>query len=174
MPSTVKQSRASSRSDDKKRKRTDLERISPVNAEADGEPESRLLAEELQLNMESEDDEPQEPQGELRDGESSGESETFPELDTGSSDEEDEEVVEDEVDSEDGFSDLGNNEEKGGTQNEALPGVYPGPRSVISNITGYPKRVYPEIEPDYDSDSSTEDVCITKQSSKCFFDFLLF
>ena len=27
----------------------------------------------------------------------------------------------------------------------------------VSEITGVPKRVYPEIEPDYDSDSSTED-----------------
>jgi ribosome biogenesis protein ERB1 len=30
--------------------------------------------------------------------------------------------------------------------------------TVLSKITGRPKRVYPTIEPDYDSDSSTEDV----------------
>jgi ribosome biogenesis protein ERB1 len=30
--------------------------------------------------------------------------------------------------------------------------------TVISNITGRPKRVYPEIDPEYDSDSSTEEV----------------
>ncbi len=36
--------------------------------------------------------------------------------------------------------------------------VGPGGRTIISNITGRPKRVYPHIEPDYDSDSSTEEV----------------
>ncbi|KAH9045673.1 NUC169 domain-containing protein [Lactarius pseudohatsudake] len=30
-------------------------------------------------------------------------------------------------------------------------------KTVISDITGQPKKIYPEIEPDYDSDSSTED-----------------
>lgn len=35
-------------------------------------------------------------------------------------------------------------------------------KTVISKITGQPKQVYPPIEPDYDSDSSTEDVsCLT-------------
>lgn len=37
----------------------------------------------------------------------------------------------------------------------------PKGKTVISQITGRPKRVYPEIEPDYDSDSSTEDVWFT-------------
>jgi len=37
----------------------------------------------------------------------------------------------------------------------------PEGKTVLSNVTGRPKRVYPEIEPDYDSDSSTEDVCVT-------------
>ena len=32
------------------------------------------------------------------------------------------------------------------------------PKNVVSDITNQPKLVYPEIEPDYDSDSSTEDV----------------
>ncbi|KAF8897288.1 NUC169 domain-containing protein [Infundibulicybe gibba] len=35
--------------------------------------------------------------------------------------------------------------------------IFPEPKTVISDITGRPKRVYPEIEPEYDSDSSTED-----------------
>ncbi|KAJ7095181.1 NUC169 domain-containing protein [Mycena belliarum] len=35
--------------------------------------------------------------------------------------------------------------------------IFPKPKTIISDITGQPKRVYPEIEPDYDSDSSTED-----------------
>ena len=36
--------------------------------------------------------------------------------------------------------------------------VFPKAKTIVSDITGQPKRVYPEIEPDYDSDSSTEDV----------------
>jgi len=36
--------------------------------------------------------------------------------------------------------------------------IFPKAKTVISDITGQPKKVYPEIEPDYDSDSSTEDV----------------
>lgn len=36
--------------------------------------------------------------------------------------------------------------------------IYPKPKVVNSEITGKPKKVYPEIVPDYDSDSSTEDV----------------
>lgn len=35
--------------------------------------------------------------------------------------------------------------------------IFPKAKTVISDITGQPKKVYPEIEPDYDSDSSTED-----------------
>jgi ribosome biogenesis protein ERB1 len=35
----------------------------------------------------------------------------------------------------------------------------PKRKTVLSKITGRPKRVYPEIEPNYNSDSSTEDVC---------------
>lgn len=36
--------------------------------------------------------------------------------------------------------------------------VFPEANIVISNITGQPKRTYPEIDPVYDSDSSTEEV----------------
>ena len=36
--------------------------------------------------------------------------------------------------------------------------IFPKSKTVISDITGELKKVYPEIEPDYDSDSSTEDV----------------
>lgn len=35
---------------------------------------------------------------------------------------------------------------------------FPVATTVVSDITGQPKRIYPEIEPDYDSDSSTEEV----------------
>jgi ribosome biogenesis protein ERB1 len=37
--------------------------------------------------------------------------------------------------------------------------LFPEADVVISNITGQPKRTYPEIDPVYDSDSSTEEVC---------------
>lgn len=44
----------------------------------------------------------------------------------------------------------------------------PKGKTVLSKVTGRPKRVYPEIEPDYDSDSSTEEACgllfITRQN----------
>jgi len=36
--------------------------------------------------------------------------------------------------------------------------IFPKAKTVVSNITKQPKLVYPEIDPDYDSDSSTEDV----------------
>jgi ribosome biogenesis protein ERB1 len=36
--------------------------------------------------------------------------------------------------------------------------LFSKPKNVVSDITNQPKLVYPEIEPDYDSDSSTEDV----------------
>ena len=36
--------------------------------------------------------------------------------------------------------------------------IFPRPKTITSDITGRPKRVYPPIEPDYDSDSSTEEV----------------
>jgi ribosome biogenesis protein ERB1 len=36
--------------------------------------------------------------------------------------------------------------------------IFPKSKTIISDITGQPKTIYPEIEPDYDSDSSTEDV----------------
>jgi ribosome biogenesis protein ERB1 len=38
--------------------------------------------------------------------------------------------------------------------------LFPNPKIVISDVTNQPKRVYPEIEADYDSDSSTEDVSV--------------
>jgi ribosome biogenesis protein ERB1 len=42
--------------------------------------------------------------------------------------------------------------------------IFPRAKTIISDITGQPKKVYPEIEPDYDSDSSTEDVRVTPMS----------
>jgi ribosome biogenesis protein ERB1 len=42
--------------------------------------------------------------------------------------------------------------------------IFPRAKTIISDITGQPKKVYPEIEPDYDSDSSTEDVRVIPMS----------
>ncbi|KAG8932214.1 Ribosome biogenesis protein erb1 [Tulasnella sp. 418] len=71
--------------------------------------------------------------------------------------EEDEEEGESAPTSEDD-ADLGPDVDKKQLPSEApLPGVYPKPKIIKSDITGKPKRVYPEIEPEYDSDSSTED-----------------
>lgn len=93
-------------------------------------------------------------EGDNEDEDSNDEVDEFPELDSQSDSEEydSEELDEDEEDEEeDGSSaDDGSDDE---------PGIFPKAKTVVSEITGHPKRVYPEIEPDYDSDSSTEDVC---------------
>jgi ribosome biogenesis protein ERB1 len=71
-----------------------------------------------------------------------GEMDEFPELYTDDSEESSE--AEQEEDSE-------------GTEDDSKNTQKPG-ELVVSSITGRLKRVYPEIEPEYDSDSSTEDV----------------
>lgn len=71
-----------------------------------------------------------------------GELDEFPEIDLGSSDEESFEETDDE-----------------GEEDDEPSSPKPNGELVVSSITGRPKRVYPEIEPEYDSDSSTEDVC---------------
>ena len=85
-----------------------------------------------------------------------GEVEPFPELDSGSSDtssdKEEGEGGEQEGDEHD--TDDTELDEQDGTNKELLLNG----KTVISNITGRPKRVYPEIDPEYDSDSSTEEV----------------
>lgn len=105
--------------------------------------------------------------------------EDFPEIDADSSGED----VEDEESSEDGNEededDTGEEDVAGesgqakeepdhlygesaligeGLEWERKPGSYPEPKIIKSAITGEPKKVYPPIEPEYDSDSSTEDV----------------
>ncbi|KZO89876.1 BOP1NT-domain-containing protein [Calocera viscosa TUFC12733] len=116
---------------------------------------------------------------------SDGEEEPFPELDLGSDTEEDEDE-EDEDDSEydvEGSEDDEDNEEDDEDEDEEqtpdsrltrLIAKYTekpdesdpselrledprAPKIVQSNITGFPKKVYPEIDPVYDSDSSTEE-----------------
>lgn len=114
-------------------------------------PVENVFAQDVGLEMQSED----EGGDEDEDAESDdGHVDQFPEIDTRSDSEEDEDAdteededeEEDEPDeSEDEFSD------------DSLQ-IFPKAKTVVSEITGQPKRVYPPIEPDYDSDSSTEDV----------------
>lgn len=134
---------------------------------------------QLGLEMASEDE------GSGDEGSSSeGEQEEFPELHSGSDtddtseagddeesdkdDEDTEEADEDEGNEEDEESDEGESEGDGDgpARRKEFPqddaklrrGLAPEMKTVISDITGVSKRVYPAIEPDYDSDSSTEDV----------------
>ena len=80
----------------------------------------------------------------------------FPEIDA-ASDTEDEEEGEGESSGDDAkFSETGEDDEDTSTDDDLH--IFPKAKTVISDITGQPKKVYPEIEPDYDSDSSTEDV----------------
>ncbi|KAF9008687.1 NUC169 domain-containing protein [Cyathus striatus] len=81
----------------------------------------------------------------------------FPEIDTGSdsyddagADEEDED--EDEEEDEDEDAETGSD-----IESDSSLHVFPKAKTITSDITGRLKRVYPEIVPDYDSDSSTED-----------------
>ena len=81
-----------------------------------------------------------------------GQIDEFPEIDEGSS-------SEDEDGSEDEDEKDGSTEEDEDNDSDTLDHeIFPRAKTVISDITGKPKRVYPEIEPEYDSDSSTEDV----------------
>jgi len=89
------------------------------------------------------------------DDEDDGEFEPFPELDPDSSDSE-YGSEEDEEDEEEGTP--GEGEDSEGEESEVEHSVFPKVKVVISKITGQPKLVYPPIEPEYDSDSSTEDV----------------
>lgn len=77
----------------------------------------------------------------------------FPEIDPSSDSEDDDEkdFSHEEDDEEDG-----SDQENSSAESEL--NVFPKSKTVISDITGQPKKVYPDIEPDYDSDSSTEEV----------------
>ena len=93
-------------------------------------------------------------------GSDDGQVDEFPEIDTRSdSEEEDFSGMEQGNESEDNDDD-GEEEEEESTSSgsDSDLHIFPESKTVVSQITGQPKRVYPEIEPDYDSDSSTEDV----------------
>jgi ribosome biogenesis protein ERB1 len=97
------------------------------------------------LEMLSEDEHDEVPESD------DGDYEEFPEIDAASDTEDEEDEDEDGDEEEEEYSsDASGSDEK-------LP-IFPKAKVVISDITGEPKKVYPEIDPDYDSDSSTEDV----------------
>jgi hypothetical protein len=80
----------------------------------------------------------------------------FPEIDVGSdTDEEDERSS---GDNEDHSESEGEEQDDEDASSDDDLHIFPRAKTVISGITGQRKKVYPEIEPDYDSDSSTEDV----------------
>ena len=81
----------------------------------------------------------------------------FPEIDVGSdTDEEDEQSS---GDNENHSESEGEEHDDEDASSDDDLHLFPRVKTVVSDITGQPKKVYPEIDPDYDSDSSTEDVC---------------
>ena len=77
-------------------------------------------------------------------------------------DEDDEEDVDEGDDDELGEEDVTEQQEDGraSSDEDEIFSIFPKPKIVISGITGQPKFMYPPIEPEYDTDSSTEDVRI--------------
>lgn len=128
-----------------KRKQIDAEEVQLAELQSNGALE--MLSDEEEDGDASSDD---------------GHVDEFPEIVNESSsedsdydeDEEDEED-EEEVDTEDTEDEDAN--ESGAGSDDSLH-VFPKAKTIISKITKQPKTVYPEIEPNYDSDSSTEDV----------------
>jgi hypothetical protein len=85
-----------------------------------------------------------------------GDVDAFPEINVGSdTDEQDERLSGDNEDLSESEDDEEDDEDA--SSDDDLH-IFPRAKTVISDITGQPKKIYPEIEPDYDSDSSTEDV----------------
>ncbi|KAF8917800.1 NUC169 domain-containing protein [Mucidula mucida] len=89
-------------------------------------------------------------EGDNEDSDANDEVDEFPEIDAQSDSEEYDSAADAEEDEDDEADD-----DDASSDNEHH--IFPRPKTVVSDITGQPKRVYPEIEPDYDSDSSTED-----------------
>jgi ribosome biogenesis protein ERB1 len=118
------------------------------------EVEKGPFADAVDLEMQSED-EAEDEDREEDDASDGGNVDAFPEIDAASdSDEEsDEEEEEEDTDDLDEDDTLGENSDADSDLH-----LFPKSKRVVSDITGQTKVVYPEIEPDYDSDSSTEDV----------------
>jgi ribosome biogenesis protein ERB1 len=139
-----------------KRKRTSDEPTGP-----------ELISEKLDLQSLSDQE------GE-EDASSEGSVEEFPEVDLGDDTEEEEgsseagdEVEEssepsdeEDAESDEDVSDESVNEDEDDADRDSDDvHIYSKSKDVVSDITGQVKRVYPDIDPEYDSDSSTEDVC---------------
>lgn len=120
--------------------------------EDDDKPDAVFEAENLEMMSDEEDGEDATSDD--------GHIDEFPEIDTRSDTEDgslegtgddDDSGSEDEDDEDDASdSDLDSDDEN--------LHIFPKAKTIISDITGQEKRVFPEIEPEYDSDSSTEDV----------------
>jgi len=126
-------------------------------------PEPALKGEQLlsanALEMLSEDEQDEEPESD------DGDYEAFPEIDAASDTEnEEDEEQDDDVDDDDDDEEEEDYSSDASGSDKRLP-IFPKAKVVISDITGEPKKVYPEIEPDYDSDSSTEDVSTSSTSA---------
>jgi ribosome biogenesis protein ERB1 len=120
-----------------KRKQVDEEDVSPENLQATGSLE--MLSDEEDAGDTSSDDGQIDEFPEIVDESESGES------DFEEDDDDDESQEDDERDDE-------------GAESDDSLHIFPKAKVVVSEITRQPKTVYPEIEPDYDSDSSTEEV----------------
>jgi len=119
-----------------KRKQVDEEDASPEDLQATGSLE--MLSDEEDAEDTSSDD---------------GQVDEFPEI-VGESDSDESDFEEDEDD--ESQEDVEHDDE--GAESDDSLHVFPKAKVVVSEITNQPKTVYPEIEPDYDSDSSTEEV----------------
>jgi ribosome biogenesis protein ERB1 len=120
------------------------------------------FAHDVGIEMQSDDEDDGDKVAELDDGVV----DDFPEIDTKSDTEDEDEYTdvegdEDEEDEDEDEDEEDMSEPDESEANSSSDSLHPFPMSktVVSDITGQPKRVYPPIEPDYDSDSSTEDVC---------------
>jgi len=109
-------------------------------------PKDEQLLSASALEMLSEDEQDEVPESD------DGDYEEFPEINAASDTEVEGDEDEDEGDEE------GDDYSSDASGSDKTLHIFPKAKVVISDITGEPKKVYPEIEPDYDSDSSTEDV----------------
>lgn len=111
---------------------------------------------QFDLEMASDDESTQEPTAEHDEDDDS--QEKFPELNVES---DTESSTGDAGDSDAERDEEGEESETSHDDDDDAPTlrIKPEEKTITSEITGQLKRVYPPIEPDYDSDSSTEDVC---------------
>ncbi|KAG0705450.1 NUC169 domain-containing protein [Suillus ampliporus] len=117
------------------------------------EVEKGPFAEAVDLEMQSEEEaEDEDLEVEVDDASDDGDVDDFPEIDAVSDSDEESEAEEEDTDDLDEEDTLDENSDADSDLH-----IFPKSKVVVSDITGQTKVVYPEIEPDYDSDSSTED-----------------